>query len=327
MEDNKNKNFETETDFKEILKNPMRWYGLVFPFFIAVIVLGGLYFVVNMGTFYVNNIKPLPVNEEHQKQPIQKKKGITLEGVNIMEISKPNPELIDKGKELFQANCASCHGDNGMGDGVAGKSLDPAPRNFHSSEGWVNGRKISDMYKTIEEGIDGSGMVAYDYLPVRDRFAMIHYIRTFADDYPEDTEDELAMLDQTYSLSQGKETPNSIPIELAMEKVLSENEFKIASLHKIQSKIKSDESSEAMLFKHNINNCEKALTILQNNNIWRSDYGEFKGIIESGIPYNGFKPSMLDLSEEELMIVKEYLNMEISTSNNNIVNNNIKEVM
>ena len=34
------------------------------------------------------------------------------------------------GKALFDANCASCHGVSGKGDGPVGAALTPAPRDF-----------------------------------------------------------------------------------------------------------------------------------------------------------------------------------------------------
>ncbi|CAN0532973.1 unnamed protein product, partial [Scytosiphon promiscuus] len=34
------------------------------------------------------------------------------------------------GKGLYGANCASCHGDTGVGDGAAGAALDPEPTNI-----------------------------------------------------------------------------------------------------------------------------------------------------------------------------------------------------
>lgn len=34
---------------------------------------------------------------------------------------------LERGAELFTTNCATCHGDGGMGDGPAGTGLDPAP--------------------------------------------------------------------------------------------------------------------------------------------------------------------------------------------------------
>jgi mono/diheme cytochrome c family protein len=38
-----------------------------------------------------------------------------------------NPGSIERGKILFQAHCASCHGQTGRGDGAAGKVLSPSP--------------------------------------------------------------------------------------------------------------------------------------------------------------------------------------------------------
>ncbi len=36
-------------------------------------------------------------------------------------------ESIARGKEVYRINCAECHGDGGMGDGLTGTMLDPSP--------------------------------------------------------------------------------------------------------------------------------------------------------------------------------------------------------
>lgn len=43
---------------------------------------------------------------------------------------KPNDENIKSGKGLYEHNCAACHGSSGLGDGDAGKSLNPRPANI-----------------------------------------------------------------------------------------------------------------------------------------------------------------------------------------------------
>jgi mono/diheme cytochrome c family protein len=43
---------------------------------------------------------------------------------------KGNADAVTAGQTLFSANCASCHGDKGLGDGVAGSQLDPKPANL-----------------------------------------------------------------------------------------------------------------------------------------------------------------------------------------------------
>lgn len=40
---------------------------------------------------------------------------------------RATPEVIAEGQTLYTANCASCHGAEGLGDGEAGRSLVPSP--------------------------------------------------------------------------------------------------------------------------------------------------------------------------------------------------------
>ncbi len=43
---------------------------------------------------------------------------------------EPTPELVAHGKGLFAQNCVTCHGEAGLGNGVASAGLNPKPRNF-----------------------------------------------------------------------------------------------------------------------------------------------------------------------------------------------------
>lgn len=54
-------------------------------------------------------------------------------------------------QEVFNNRCSACHGAQGKGDGVASKSLTPAPRNFVDTA-WQ--KTVSDDYieKIIREG-------------------------------------------------------------------------------------------------------------------------------------------------------------------------------
>lgn len=40
------------------------------------------------------------------------------------------PQTLNSGKNLFQQNCARCHGVNGFGDGPDGANLNPPPANI-----------------------------------------------------------------------------------------------------------------------------------------------------------------------------------------------------
>lgn len=45
------------------------------------------------------------------------------------------PESIARGRELFEANCVSCHGTRAEGDGSAGQALKPPPANLRAMAG------------------------------------------------------------------------------------------------------------------------------------------------------------------------------------------------
>jgi mono/diheme cytochrome c family protein len=62
------------------------------------------------------------------------------------------------GAEVFQTNCATCHGPQGHGDGPAGQSLDPKPRDLAALQ-----MKAGDdfLFWRIREGKPGTSMVAW----------------------------------------------------------------------------------------------------------------------------------------------------------------------
>ena len=123
--------------------------------------------------------------------------------IDFKSLSQSSPKYIAEGKALF-VSCAGCHGDDGKGDGIAGKAMKPKPRNFTSLEGWTNGAKLTEIYKTLEEGIAAKGMPSVNYLEPDKRLKLIHYIRSLAPGYPEDSADELKALDAKYKLGGGK---------------------------------------------------------------------------------------------------------------------------
>lgn len=52
-----------------------------------------------------------------------------------------DPDAIAEGDILFQANCSSCHGSTGEGDGPASAGLDPSPKNLAEKQ-----PNLSDSY-------------------------------------------------------------------------------------------------------------------------------------------------------------------------------------
>ncbi len=56
-----------------------------------------------------------------------------------------------KAKELFKSRCASCHGEDGKGDGTAAKGMNPKPRNFHDPK-WQKSVTDEHIEKVIVYG-------------------------------------------------------------------------------------------------------------------------------------------------------------------------------
>ncbi len=90
------------------------------------------------------------------------------------------PDL-NRGNQLFQMNCAACHGAAGQGNGPAAASLNPKPVNF-TDRTRARQRSIFALEQVIDQGIDGTPMQSFASLPVQDRWDLAFRVGTFA--YP-----------------------------------------------------------------------------------------------------------------------------------------------
>ena len=94
---------------------------------------------------------------------------------------------VKRGNELFQTNCAACHGAAGLGDGPAATSLDPKPVNF-TDRNRARQRSSFALEQVIDQGISGTAMQSFSSLPVQDRWDLAFKVGTFA--YPRDLADQ-----------------------------------------------------------------------------------------------------------------------------------------
>lgn len=115
---------------------------------------------------------------------------ITASG-QMETLRQASPQMLSQGKTLYDANCMICHGASGRGDGVAGAGLNPKPRNFVEAD-WKNGGSPSQLFKTISDGFNT--MPSFASLSVADRWALVHYVRSFNGHNPEDTPETLVLL-------------------------------------------------------------------------------------------------------------------------------------
>ena len=91
-----------------------------------------------------------------------------------------NPEAIRAGRDTYVAMCASCHGDEGRGDGPAGGVQTPPPYDFTRREfaGMREAPGAGVLYAIVTRGIDGTSMTGFpsSVLSGYERLAVIAYI-------------------------------------------------------------------------------------------------------------------------------------------------------
>ena len=306
----KNK-FETEIDFKELPKSPSRLFGWIFPYYLMIFLVVGIFFVHNMD-FASKNITPANYTDSLDINiNVDVKKGGILPAIDLAIISSPSEQMVENGKTLYTTNCASCHGDEGRGNGVAAVALNPAPRNFYDAEGWKNGRDFNGIYKTLQEGIAGGGMIAYDFLPIEDRIAIIHYVRTMTD-FPEISEESVAELDVTWELSKGVISPNNITLEMATERITSELNKSTEEISQILDRINSSTNEKALeLFHEVVKDKEMAIRIFLRDFYLESDREAFVNRVVAFPKESGFNTKVSLLSQNDLNELYNLFNRSI----------------
>lgn len=292
-----------------IKEEPIRAFALLYPY---ILIIG-----IGIGLFYLNNLNfvarqkvPAVLSDTSKvMEDLSLVPGKEIPPVDIFALSEPTTQLIEKGKSLYNTNCSSCHGEQGKGDGAGGAALNPSPRNFTSKDGWKNGMKISQIYQTLQEGIAGGGMIAYDFILPEDRIAIIHYIRSsFITDAPKDSKDELTALDQTYNLSKGMKLFPQIPVSAAIEIMLGENDSTIRSISSLLEKIKNDKYEDgAKIFLRVVKEPTRALAILKSSTFWHQSQQNFVTVVIESINNGGFSSKVINLSSVEWNTLYNYL--------------------
>jgi high-affinity iron transporter len=95
-------------------------------------------------------------------------------GVTLDELPAVTPAL-SRGAEIYQANCAGCHGAVGRGDGPMAAGLTPPPANLADGAALRDASPL-DYFRRISIGTVGTAMPAFEgRLPPEDRWAAALY--------------------------------------------------------------------------------------------------------------------------------------------------------
>ncbi len=127
-----------------------------------------------------------PADTGHDESAESADHGGDAHGVAADDEAMANPveateASIARGAEVYAASCVACHGDTGLGDGPAAKSLDPPPANLH--EDHVQILTDGAMFAIIHNGVEGTGMPAFEgAIDEEDIWNLVNYIRTFKEE-------------------------------------------------------------------------------------------------------------------------------------------------
>ncbi|MGK5066114.1 FTR1 family protein [Janthinobacterium sp. RT4P48] len=100
--------------------------------------------------------------------------GLLIAAYPIHVAPKVLPNLA-RGAALYAAQCASCHGVAGGGDGPLAASLEPKPIAFTDGDR-AQSRSLMALYQVISQGVAGTSMASFGQLSENERWDLAFFI-------------------------------------------------------------------------------------------------------------------------------------------------------
>ncbi|VAX24843.1 hypothetical protein MNBD_IGNAVI01-474 [hydrothermal vent metagenome] len=108
----------------------------------------------------------------------------TVNLIPVPEAPEKTRTILEKGKKLYQNNCATCHGADGKGDGILAKSLKDYKQNPISPANLTlrplkRANTLSRLYLVIAAGIKGTPMPPFqNAFKPKDIWAIDYYVQS-----------------------------------------------------------------------------------------------------------------------------------------------------
>lgn len=94
-------------------------------------------------------------------------------------LAPASPPDLARGAVLYAESCASCHGMDGDAATELARQIDPPPIAFTDRDRAAQ-RSLFAYYQVIGQGLEGTAMTSFGYLPAQDRWALAFYIARFS---------------------------------------------------------------------------------------------------------------------------------------------------
>ncbi len=103
-----------------------------------------------------------------------------ISAYGIITYPKSHPSF-QVGKDLYERNCAQCHGVLGAGNGPLASNLTPPPTNF-TDGGSAGGLSPFKVYNTMSFGIEGTAMPSFPKLSEDEKWNIAFYVPSLSFD-------------------------------------------------------------------------------------------------------------------------------------------------
>ena len=100
------------------------------------------------------------------------------EAAKVSNPVKADAVSVAAGQQIYEKNCASCHGKTGKGDGKMGELLNPKPSDLSDAE-WKHGSTDGEIFTLVRDGSKNTGMKGFNSkLTTHQIWDVVNYVRT-----------------------------------------------------------------------------------------------------------------------------------------------------